>query len=78
MKSIKNGEKTYEGRLVEKIKDWQLDAKPIIIFHDNNMNNDEVKVLADHYLVFSNFKDAYEQLGNELIHYIIIYIKMKT
>ena len=64
---IKNGSKTYEGRLKSKIEDWDLYVGKRIHFYDEDDCTDEILVEVTELLVFDNFGKAFDALGSNLI-----------
>ena len=67
LKLIKSGDKIYEGRLRNKVEEWALCKGKIIKFVDNFNHDDSVIVVVEDLLLFSNFGEAYDQLGDQLI-----------
>ena len=64
---IKDGSKTYEGRLACKVKEWDLQINKMIIFYDENDHNSFVLCRITSLLIFNNFGEAFERLGAALI-----------
>lgn len=64
---IKDGSKTYEGRLACKIKEWDLQTGKMIVFYDEDNTDSFVLCKIVSLSTFHNFGDAFETLGSGLI-----------
>ena len=64
---IKSGTKTYEGRLLSRIKLWDLHVDKVIKFFDRDDQNSWVLVKVISLSTFKDFGHAYDSLGDRLI-----------
>jgi len=64
---IKEGTKKYEGRLADKIDEWNLYPGKLIKFYDPADPNSWVLVRVTDLLIFSDFGKAFDELGSDLI-----------
>lgn len=64
---IKSGVKCYEGRLFEKIVDWNLNVGGKIMFYDENNDDSYVACEITELLIYKDFGCAYDALGDMLI-----------
>lgn len=61
---IKSGDKTFEGRTANKIKDWDLFVGKIIIFF---CDSEELTVEITSLPTYSSFEEAFDYLGYNLV-----------
>lgn len=64
---IKDGSKTYEGRLKCKIEDWPLYIGKKIYFYDEDNPTDKILVEVTELPIFKDFGEAFDVLGSSLI-----------
>jgi ASC-1-like (ASCH) protein len=64
---IKSKEKMYEGRLVTKIDEWNLEGGSRIKFYDEDNVESWVLVEVTELLIFDSFGSAFAWLGSKLI-----------
>jgi len=64
---IKSGKKTFEGRLMTKIKEWNLVIGKKIKFYDQNDQSSFVIVEITSLPTFADFGEAFDVLGEKLI-----------
>ena len=67
LNTIKEGRKKYEGRLADKIDEWNLYIGKLIKFFDPNEPESWVLVRVTDLLIFSDFGEAFDELGKDLI-----------
>jgi ASC-1-like (ASCH) protein len=66
---IKSGVKTYEGRLQNKIQEWNLKLGQKIKFYDQDNERSYVIVEVISLKLFFDFGSAFDALGSKLIPY---------
>ena len=64
---IKSGKKKFEGRLMMKIKEWNLEIGKKIKFYDQDDKTSFVIVEVTGLPIFTSFETAFDALGETLI-----------
>lgn len=66
---IKDGSKTYEGRLKYKRDEteWNLYIGKKMYFYDEDNSDDMILIEITELLIFKNFEEAFDVLGSNLI-----------
>ncbi len=64
---IKSGKKKYEGRLKNKIIEWDLRQEKLIKFYDVENKNSWVLCKIIELKIYKDFSEAYDELGQLLI-----------